>query len=278
MGNKRTSIAASTSAPVDDLDGQLNPKQAAFAREYVKDWNAAQSAIRAGYSERAAKEIGYELLTLPHVKAAIERRMAAAAAVAEVDAAMLVRELWDVATADVRELVSVHRDACRWCHGIDHRRMWTRGEYDAATAEALSVGKPVPELAGGLGYDFTREPHPECPECRGVGIERVVVADTRKLSRQAAKLYAGAQSTKDGVKALARNQHDAVIALGRYLGMWKDKNEISGAGGGPLQVQPVRPAREMTNEELQDALRASGHLQGPITEAALDRILGDTTK
>jgi phage terminase small subunit len=210
------------------------------------------------------------------VRAAIERRMAAAAAVAEVDAAMLVRELYDVATADVRELVAVHRDACRWCHGIDQRRQWTRGEFDAATAEALRDGKPVPEIAGGLGYDATREPHPACPECFGRGVESVIVADTRTLSRQAAKLYAGAQSTKDGVKTLARNQHDAVIALGRYLGMWKDKQEVSGPNGAPLQVQPVRPARELTNAELEEALRASGHLQGPITEAQIDRILGET--
>jgi hypothetical protein len=37
------------------------------------------------------------------------------AAIAEVDAALVVRELLDVATADPRDLVSVHRDCCRYC-------------------------------------------------------------------------------------------------------------------------------------------------------------------
>ena len=51
---------------------ELTTKQRRFCEEYVIDWNATQAAIRAGYSENTAKEIGYENLTKPHIKAYVE--------------------------------------------------------------------------------------------------------------------------------------------------------------------------------------------------------------
>lgn len=41
---------------------KLTPKQERFVEEYLIDLNATQAAIRAGYSARRAKEIGYQLL------------------------------------------------------------------------------------------------------------------------------------------------------------------------------------------------------------------------
>jgi phage terminase small subunit len=42
---------------------ELNSKQKTFCEEYILDNNAAQSAIRAGYSEKTARAIGAKLLT-----------------------------------------------------------------------------------------------------------------------------------------------------------------------------------------------------------------------
>lgn len=47
---------------------KLTDKQEMFCREYLIDLNATQAAIRAGYSEKTAKEIGYEHLTKPHIQ------------------------------------------------------------------------------------------------------------------------------------------------------------------------------------------------------------------
>ncbi len=41
-------------------------------QEYIKDGNASQASIRAGYSEAAAKEIGSRLLTYANIHEAIE--------------------------------------------------------------------------------------------------------------------------------------------------------------------------------------------------------------
>jgi phage terminase small subunit len=246
-------------------DNLRTDKQNAFVREYVKDWNATQAAIRAGYSEATAGVIGHENLNKPHIRTAIERRLAQIAAIAEVDAALVVRELLDVATADVRELVSVYRDCCRYCYGIEHRRQWTQGEYAAALDEALRDEKSPPSFEGGLGYLATREPHSDCPECFGRGIESVIVTDTRKLTGKTAKLYAGAQQTKDGVKALGRDQNAALMALGRYLGLFTERTEVSGPGGGPMALTSV-PLNTLSNEQLEAILRRSGHqlIEGAI--------------
>ncbi|RQQ19720.1 terminase small subunit [Burkholderia stagnalis] len=49
----------------------LNPKQARFVDEYLRDLNATQAAKRAGYSEKAACQIGSRLLSNVKVQAAI---------------------------------------------------------------------------------------------------------------------------------------------------------------------------------------------------------------
>ena len=48
---------------------ELTTKQAAFVREYAKDWNATAAAERAGLSG----DYGRQLLTKSHVQAAIEQ-------------------------------------------------------------------------------------------------------------------------------------------------------------------------------------------------------------
>lgn len=50
---------------------KLSDKQELFAREYLKDLNATQAAIRAGYSEKTARKIGSENLTKPDIQARI---------------------------------------------------------------------------------------------------------------------------------------------------------------------------------------------------------------
>jgi len=56
---------------------QLTPMQAAFVDHYTTTpgciSNGAESARRAGYSEKSAKEAAAKLVNLPHVRAAIDR-------------------------------------------------------------------------------------------------------------------------------------------------------------------------------------------------------------
>lgn len=54
---------------------KLTPKQQRFVEEYVKDCNATQSAIRAGYSEKTARAIGAENLAKPDIKLYIDEHL-----------------------------------------------------------------------------------------------------------------------------------------------------------------------------------------------------------
>jgi phage terminase small subunit len=54
---------------------RLTPKQEMFVNEYLQCWSAAEAARRAGYSERTAREQGYDLLTKPHIQEVIRDRL-----------------------------------------------------------------------------------------------------------------------------------------------------------------------------------------------------------
>lgn len=54
---------------------KLTEKQKRFADFYIETGNATEAAVRAGYSQKTAKEMGYENLTKPHVKSYIDERM-----------------------------------------------------------------------------------------------------------------------------------------------------------------------------------------------------------
>ena len=53
------------------MGNKINAKQRLFCIEYLKDWNATQAAIRAGYAKKTAYSIGQENLKKPELKAYI---------------------------------------------------------------------------------------------------------------------------------------------------------------------------------------------------------------
>lgn len=82
----------------------LTAKQAAFVREYLIDLNATQAAIRAGYSERTARQTGAENLSKPYIAAAIQEGQDARAERAEIDADRVLSELARIAFVDIGDL------------------------------------------------------------------------------------------------------------------------------------------------------------------------------
>lgn len=54
---------------------KLTEKQKRFADYYIETGNATEAAMRAGYSKKTAKEMGYENLTKPHIKTYIDERL-----------------------------------------------------------------------------------------------------------------------------------------------------------------------------------------------------------
>lgn len=54
---------------------RMTAKQKRFCDEYLIDLNATQAAIRAGYSKKAARQVGNENMSKPYIKNYIEERM-----------------------------------------------------------------------------------------------------------------------------------------------------------------------------------------------------------
>ena len=75
----------------------MNDKQKAFAVEYVKDRNATQAAIRAGYSSKTAYSKGNQLLKIIEVQELIKEIDDAAAARAAVTVDKIVNRLNKIA-------------------------------------------------------------------------------------------------------------------------------------------------------------------------------------
>lgn len=234
----------------------LTPKQRRFVNEYCVDENATQAAIRAGYSENGAGQQGHLLLKNDEIQKAIKERMEEVALAASITPEWVVGQWAKIAQANPNDIVQVRRTCCRHCHGFGHQYQWTEAEYSAAVDRAVDSGKPAPDGMGGFGFDPKASPNPDCPECGGLGIEDVHVADTRKLRGAARVLYAGAERTRNGIKINMRDKDAAVANLARYLGMMVDKKEFSGPGGGPIPLANLI-AEDLTDDQLAAILKAS---------------------
>jgi phage terminase small subunit len=126
---------------MEDIAAQLTEKQRRFCERYCVVWNAARAAREAGYSEKAARETGYELLTKPHIKAYIQQIKDNAAEFAGVSMLRNLQELSKIAytsAADLRQ---------SW-HGL---KEWDEisEEAKASISEVVTVSKVLRRVGGG---------------------------------------------------------------------------------------------------------------------------------
>jgi phage terminase small subunit len=237
-------------------DKKLTPKQEIFIREYLVDLNATQAAIRAGYSKKTAEAIGLENLGKPRIKEAIQIAMEERSENTEITAEKVLQRWWDIATADPNDIIHMRRVCCRHCYGINHEYQWRdKKEYDQAVLMAKRSAKedklPVmPSNTGGYGFNRLAEPSPDCPYCSGEGNAELHVADTRKLGSKASLLYAGIKQTQAGIEIKFQDQGKALENVARHLGMFVERKEFSGPGGGPIQVQTL------SDDELDTKIRS----------------------
>lgn len=84
----------------------LNPKQKAFCEEYIIDLNAAQAAIRVGYSSNTAKEQASRLLTDVNVQEYIHKLQKERSKRTEVTADRVLLEIARLAFNDPRKAFS----------------------------------------------------------------------------------------------------------------------------------------------------------------------------
>lgn len=208
---------------VDD-DG-LTAQQRLFVAEYLKDNNATQAAIRAGYSKKTAQEQSSRLLSNVMVAQAIAQQQKASIVRTLGSADEVLEQMWQLATFDANQLSQYRRGSCRYCWGFGHQYQWRDVvEFDEAGEEAKAKKKGAPRDVGGYGYNHTLDPNPECPRCNGEGIGRVVIQSTDKLEGPAALSYSGVKVGKAGIEITTISRERMFEAVAKRLGLADTEN------------------------------------------------------
>jgi phage terminase small subunit len=214
----------------------LTPKQERFVQEYLVDLNATQAYMRAypGAKRDSANVMATRLMAMPAIQEAIAKAKAKRAQETGITAKCALEEVWAIATADTRELVEYVVGCCRHCWGEGYRYQRTAAEMERdVTLHAASTAGKVKakdfDRMGGVGYNATREPNKECPECFGLGTGRTVFKDTRTVSKAAASLFAGVKETRDGLEIKLHSKDAALDKVMRHLGLYEKDNSQVGA-------------------------------------------------
>ena len=84
----------------------LTAKQERFVAEYLIDLNATQAAIRAGYSKKTARSVGYENLTKPDIQAAVSEAQAKRSERTEITQDRVLAELAKIGFSDLRRVLT----------------------------------------------------------------------------------------------------------------------------------------------------------------------------
>lgn len=84
----------------------LTDKQWAFVQEYLIDLNATQAAIRAGYSEKTARDIGCENLAKPNIADAISKERARLQGEVGITPERVLAEYAKIGFSDPRKLLT----------------------------------------------------------------------------------------------------------------------------------------------------------------------------
>jgi len=210
----------------------LDERQAKFIDLWLVTQNATRSYQDAGFeckNDAVAAAAASRLLRKVREHPYTQAKRAELFAKTEEITNRVIERVYGAAMADPRELAEVVYKCCRYCHGVGHEYQMTPREmkerearYEQAVAEAKKERKKPPEFnpLGGIGFDLTQDPHPECPECNGVGVRVEIINDTRYLSPGALALYGGWKVTKEGgAEVKIADQRPYLELLGRIFNM-----------------------------------------------------------
>ncbi len=190
----------------------LTDKQKLFADEYLIDLNATRaykSVYKNVKNDETARSNGSRLLTNANVMKYIDIRMEERSKRTEITQDFVLKELYEIAKANGTDFAQV-------------------------------VQEPI--IQNG---QYVRDP--DSGQLRKQEVVKVFPTD--KLSEDNKKAIAGIKEGKYGIEVSTYDKVKALELLGRHLGMFKDKVEVSG------NVDINNPYKELTTEELKKLIR-----------------------
>lgn len=229
-----------------------------FIRRFLVHQNAARAYREAGYQDGpGTRQSAHRLLTSAYVQGRLEEERQRLLEALDVTVEKVVRRFRDIAFAEIANIVGLHIGACRFCYGKGHAYQWrTVGEYRASLKQTQkdpasrsrkeADGRPE----GGYGYDANVLPSPNCPECDGEGIPRIVFKDTRLFTDSERAVFAGAVETRYGVSYRFHDQMVALHELAKRIGFYdpprnREKSTVANLihelqSRGQMQAMPLR--------------------------------------
>ena len=235
-----------------------------FIRRFLVHQNAARAYREAGYQDGpGTRQSAHRLLTSAYIQGRLEEERQRLLEALDVTVDDVMRRFRDIAFADIANIVGLHIGACRFCYGANHAYQWrTANEYHASLAETqrdFASGKSK-EAGGrsesGYGYDANLPPSPDCPECDGEGIPRIVLKDTRLFTDSERAVFAGAVETRYGINYRFHDQMAALHELAKRIGFY----------------DPPRTRETSTVANLIHELQSRGKMQAmPLRRVGEDR-------
>lgn len=177
---------------------KLNERQERFCNEYLIDLNATQAAIRAGYKETTAYSMGQRLLKNVEVQAYIQQRKQDRVERTEITQDMVLRELALIAFSNTADYISVV-------------------EKQATVNDESGVQIPL--------FDEDGKP---------VMYRTVEPVLTAELTEDQKRALAIIKKGRDGFDVKPYDKVRALELLGKHLGMFTDKVEMSGQVNNPF--------------------------------------------
>lgn len=189
---------------------KMTEKQQRFCDEYLIDLNATQAAIRAGYSKKTANEQGARLLAKVSVQKYIAERKADRVERTEITQDMVLKELAIIAFSNAADYASVI-------------------EKDAMV-EVNGVTVPLEDADGNPIKYRTVEP-----------------VLTSELTEEQKKALSVIKKGRDGFEVKPYDKVRALELLGKHLGMWTEKVEVSGEMSNPFEGLTTDELKKLIN-------------------------------
>lgn len=123
---------------------KMSAREHLFVAEYLKDLNAAQAAIRAGYSAKTARQQGHRLLTKADIAEAVAKAVETRSAEVKTDADWLLARFRAESDADIGDLY------------YDDNTLKPVKEWPKIWRQGLVVGLEVEQMFEGTGDQRTQ--------------------------------------------------------------------------------------------------------------------------
>lgn len=232
----------------DPAKKPLTKQERIFVKAYIACKNANKAAIEAGYAPSTANSMAYLWISddkkKPNVYAAVQKELKKLEEKLEMTAENVLKQYWNIATADRNKIVENRRVPCRYCYGTNNKYQFTQGERDKAYEDHVmnlllkdkSFNDYPFDEKGGVGYTIHKPINPNCPECFGLGREMVIMHDTNSLPPELKSVYAGIKENRLGKEILMVNPKDGLEAIARHLGLFNDSMKLKGDEKHPIRM------------------------------------------